>query len=308
MKRMNVVPLSLVFAAAASLTVADEPAKAPAEAKAPAPASEPKGAKALFGAGMQETFLPRQEGPGGTRQMNPSANVTEAQLTGFYKTPEFPGMAYSVEVIRAGENNVISISDPRTYEFATGDRIRIRLVPNYTGHAYVLEAKSGNDQLVYPVSFGSDENLVTAGRECYVPASGWLRLTDPPAPFVMKVLFKPGRGDYGLNAPAPNPAAARVAITEAVSREWQTQYGSKGIVFESDRSYINVPAAGGAPGAAPQPAGGDYGSAPMAVPAVLQRADYTTNYVAFNDAEAARANPAIAIEVPVNQISGRFAR
>jgi hypothetical protein len=275
-----------------------------------------RGAKALFGTGMRESFMPREEG-GTSRQMNASANVTEQMLTSFYKAPEFPGMAYSIEVIRRGEANVITVGNPQTYEFMTGDRIRIRLIPNYTGHAYVMESKGGAEQLVYPVAFGTPENMVVAGRECYVPTSGWLALTDPPGRFTMKVLFKPGQ-DYQMNQAVPNPAAARVAISDAVAREWRSQFGSKGIVYEADQSYINVPplpaGAGAAPGQAPMPAAqpqAPAGGAPqpmpvsMPMPTMEARQDYTTNYVAFQDAAAARSNPAIAIEVPINHVGRR---
>lgn len=291
--------LAAVVALSAGLAAAD--------GAAPNPDKPPRGAKALFGNGMRESFLPREEG-GGARQMNSSANVTEEMLTGFYKTPEFPGMAYSVEVIRGGETNVISVQNPRTYEFATGDRIRIRLIPNYTGHAYVMQAKGeGSDELVYPVAYGTRENMVVAGRECYVPTSGWLRLTDPPRPFKMKVLFKPG-ADYPLNQPAPNPAVARVAIAEAVSREWRTQFGAKGIVFEADQSYVNTPAApaGAAPAAAPPAVAPVAVSMPASMPTLDERPDYTTNYVAWSDAAAARQNPAIAIEIAINQVGSRY--
>lgn len=276
------------------------------------PEKPAKGAKALFGTGMRESFMPREEG-GTSRQMNASANVTEQMLTSFYKTPEFPGMAYSLEVIRRGETNVITVGNPQTYEFMTGDRVRIRLIPNYTGHAYVMESKGGSEQLVYPASFGTAENMVVAGRECYVPTSGWLALTDPPGRFTMKVLFKPGQ-DYQMNQAVPNPAAARVALNDAVAREWRAQFGSKGIVYEADQSYINVPPAqgGSAPGQAPMPAAqpmppGAPQPMPVAMPmpTMESRPDYTTNYVAFQDAAAARNNPAIAIEVPINHVGRR---
>jgi hypothetical protein len=275
-----------------------------------------KGAKALFGTGLRESFMPREEG-GTARQMNASANVSEQMLTSFYKTPEFPGMAYSLEVIRRGEANAITVQNPQTYEFMTGDRVRIRLIPNYTGHAYVMEAKGGSEQLVYPAAFGTAENMVVAGRECYVPTAGWLALTDPPGRFTMKVLFKPGQ-DYQMNQAVPNPAAARVALNDAVAREWRAQYGSKGIVYEADQSYINVAPGGGggtAPGQAPMPAAQPQmppaGGAPqpmqvaMPMPTMEARPDYTTNYVAFQDAGAARNNPAIAIEVPINHVGRR---
>lgn len=270
----------------------------------------PKGAKALFGEGNEEVFFPRQQGGGGSAEMNPTSQVTETMLTSFYKKPEFPGIAYSMEVIRAGEAMVKTVEDPRSYEFRTGDRVRIRLVPNFTGHAYVMEAKQGSSKLIYPASFGTTENQVIAGRETYVPTAGWLRLSDPPGPFTMKVLFKPGAADYRLNQPTPNPAAARVALAEAVDREWQLMKGSKGIVFEADNSYVN--SAPGQQGVAPQGAGAQTagaGPAPGAqkvVPAV-DRTNYTTNYAVvdpgrWQPTDPSIKEPSIAIEVPIRHV------
>ena len=34
-------------------------------------------------------------------------------LTGFYKKPDFPGIAYSLELIRAGETTVRTVTDAR---------------------------------------------------------------------------------------------------------------------------------------------------------------------------------------------------
>ena len=137
-----------------------------AVAEEPNPA---KGARALFGQGNEEIFFPRQSGAGSTANMDPTNQVNEEMLTSFYKKPDFPGLAYSLELIRAGESTVRTVEDARTHEFHTGDRMRIRLVPNFTGYAYVMEAKSGSSKLVYPANFGTAENQVTAGRETYVP-------------------------------------------------------------------------------------------------------------------------------------------
>lgn len=241
----------------------------------------PKGAKALFGQGNEEIFYPRQGGgSSGSQDMNPSSGVDDNVLTSFYKKPDFPGIAYSLEVIRRGESHITTVADPRQYEFRTGDRVRLRLVPNFTGHTYVLEAKGAQASLVYPASFGTAENVITAGRESYVPAEGWLKLVDPAEPFTMRVLFKPGQVDYRLNQPNQNPAVTRVSLTEAVNREWRTTVGQKGMVFESDRSYVG---AGGPIGAAGADAG--MGSAPAAKsgePYLLDESSYTTNYVVVN--------------------------
>lgn len=276
--RLVAVLLAGTLAAAAGLRAAEPPSPTP------------KGAKALFGEGMSERFLPR-EAQGGSAAMNATNQVTEAQLTSFYKPPEFPGVAYSLEVLQPGDTNVRTVEDPYRWEFRSGDRIRLRIVPNFAGYAYVLQAKD-QDNLVYPASFGSQENFVRAGQECYVPVTGWLRLVDPAEPFTMKVLFRPGTVDYPLNRPEPNPAVARVALQSAVSREWTLQRGSKGMVYESDRSYVDVPATpGAAPSAAPSVAGGG----------TIDRATYNTTY-AVRTSRDEGAGDAIALEIPIRQV------
>ncbi len=253
----------------------------------PALAGEvPKGAKALFGEGMEEIFYPPEEDSRHATDMNPSANVAEDQLTGFYKTPAFPGVAYSMEMIRRGEQSIVTVEDPRRYEFKTGDRLRLRLVPNFSGFAYVMENKAGDTNLVYPVNYGSKENLVTAGRECYVPTNGWLKLVDPAEPFTMRVLFNPGSNDYPLNRPESHPAVTRVALTNALAHEWEVTAGRKGFIFEADRSYVDVQPALAVLSADPAPA--------------VDREDYTTTYVVLSEEE--REQSAIAIEVPIQHV------
>jgi hypothetical protein len=264
----------------------------------------PKGAKALFGQGNEEVFYPRQQG-GSSAGMDPTNHVSEETLTAFYQKPEFPGIAYSLEVIRAGETTVRTVEDVRKYEFRTGDRIRIRLVPNFTGFAYVMEAKQDNSQLIYPANFGTTENKVHAGRETYVPTTGWLRLTDPAGPFTMRVLFKPGEADYPINKPTPNPAAARVAMAEAVDREWQVMRGSKGFVFESDNSYVNAAVSAPQPASAKVPQGTTTAS--RTEQQAVDHGNYTTNYVVvdpdrWQSADPATDKPAIAIEVPIRHV------
>lgn len=240
-----------------------------------------QGAKALFGAGNEEIFYPRDRG--GSQAMDPSSRVTDEHLTSFYQPPEAPGVAYSLEILRRGESNIIAIEDPRRAELRTGDRIRLRLVPNFTGFAYVLEAKDGDPSLIYPVNYGSQENMIKVGRESYVPASGWLKLVDPAGPFHMRVLFKPGVSDYPLNQPAPHPAIARVSLTEAIHREWQSRAGQKGMIFEADRSYL---------GTEPRPI--DSG-------AIIDRDNYTTNYVVVDRQQKQEATtPGMSTQAPVD--------
>lgn len=268
----------------------------PIVAEEPQEPEKPSGAKALFGEGNEEIFFPRQGEGGGSAEMDPEKQVTEEMLTSFYKKPEFSGIAYSLEVIRAGEKHITTVDDPRRWEFRTGDRMRLRLVPNFTGFAYVLEAKGSDASLVYPVRYGTEENMVKAGRECYVPVTGWLRLVDPAVPFTMRVLFKPGAADYPLNQPTPNAAVARVGLTEAIHREWQTLAGQKGMMFESDRSYVEA----GGPASA--------GAAPTQGDTVVDETSYTTNYVVVDQrhrqsgAGGGMGEPAIAIEVPIRHV------
>ena len=300
--------------------------------------SIPMGAKSLFGQASDTAFLPREHGgTAGSARMDPTSRVDDNMLaSGIHKQPDFPGIAYSLEVIRKGEGSITTVEDPRRYEFRTGDRVRMRLVPNFTGHAYVLEAKGSNASLVYPASFGTSENMITAGRECYVPVQGWLRLVDPAEPFTMRVLFKPGGVDYQLNQPTPNPAVARVSLTEAVHREWRMRSGQKGLVFEADNSYVESapqapsmprPQAVRQPQALSQPQAMPQQQAlsqPQALPqqqtvvhhqTVVQQqtvpsvlpTNYTTNYAVLVRSPQDLANqqdqPGIAIEVPIRHVS-----
>jgi len=262
----------------------------------PVLADEPpstKGAKSLFGQASDTAFLPREQGgAAGSANMNPTSRVSDNMLaSGIHKQPDFPGIAYSLEVIRRGESNITAVEDPHGYEFKTGDRVRMRLVPNFTGFAYVLEAKGDHTSLVYPASFGTTENMITAGRECYVPVQGWLRLVDPAEPFTMRVLFKPGAVDYPLNQPAPNPAVARVSLAEAVHREWRAMAGQKGMIFEADNSYVGVEPQ---PQAVAQPQAGQ----------AIDRSSYTTNYVVLDRSrlDPTQDQAAIAIEVPIRHL------
>lgn len=277
--RLVAVLLAGTLAAAAGLRAAEPPSPTP------------KGAKALFGEGMSERFLPR-EAQGGSAAMNATNQVTEAQLTSFYKPPEFPGVAYSLEVLQPGDTNVRTVEDPYRWEFRSGDRIRLRIVPNFAGYAYVLQAKD-QDNLVYPA-------LVRLTGELRPRRPGVLRAGDRMA--------APGRSRRAvhhegalpprhgrLSAESPGAQPRRGAGGAAVGGQprvdaaaWLEGDG----LNESDRSYVDVPATpGAAPSAAPSVAGGG----------TIDRASYNTTY-AVRTSRDEGAGDAIALEIPIRQV------
>jgi hypothetical protein len=269
MFRRTVLVYAVLHICALAMIAADENAPKGATAK---------GAKALFGESRGEIFFPREAG-GSEVAMEPTNRVGEETLTDLYKTPEFPGIAYSIEVLRRGENSIVTVDDPQSFDFKTGDRLRLRLVPNFSGFAYVREVEGEHIEMVYPSHpsyTGDREHYIEAGRDCFVPTSGWLKLVDPAVPFSMRVLFKTARPE----SESVQLAEGAGSLSETVNREWVAVSGHKGIVFERDRSYVDT---GSVPGQGLTPA--------------IHRESYTTSYAV--QVEEQDRQPMIAIEVPI---------
>jgi hypothetical protein len=88
----------------------------------------------------------------------------------------YAGIKYWVDLESGRMQNRVTTD----HIFQSGDRIKIKVVPNIDGYLYVFnKGTSGNQVLLYPSSMGSP-SFVTAGRTYIIPNSGSMKFDDNP--------------------------------------------------------------------------------------------------------------------------------
>lgn len=98
----------------------------------------------------------------------------------FYEQMDHPaeklntGVKYWIELYRG--NNKMKLVDNRTV-FQSGDKIRLRLIPNINGYAYIAsKGSSGRQAVLFPPS--GSTNKVVAGKQYSLPSTGFLVFDD----------------------------------------------------------------------------------------------------------------------------------
>ncbi len=82
------------------------------------------------------------------------------------------GVKYWIELKRNGR--VYTVDNLNI--FRSGDRIRLHLLPNTNGFAYIIQLKgsSGRQSVLFPPSGKTVSNKILAGKSCILPSSGYL--------------------------------------------------------------------------------------------------------------------------------------
>lgn len=120
-------------------------------------------------------------------------------------------MKLTVERREDGSRSVWKAVDPKLV-FETGDRVRFRFTPGFTGYLYVMnQSTSGNYEVLFPREDTGSANRIDAGREYIVPATqGWFKIAGPAGHDVMYWVVSPvemtgsGRPAYTPLPPPPS--------------------------------------------------------------------------------------------------------
>ncbi|MBY0549121.1 MAG: DUF4384 domain-containing protein [Candidatus Obscuribacterales bacterium] len=143
------------------------------------------------------------------------------------------GFKYWIELKRSG---VIKLVDNR-FAFRSGDEIRFRVVPNLTGHAYVVLSKgtSGVQKVLFPNQREAGGKVV-AGKTVVLPAKGYLRFDSTPGDELVRVVLS--RQPLS-SAALLEPGSSNWATIASSSSGAQT-YGESTLVAFPDAENVKV--------------------------------------------------------------------
>jgi len=248
-------------------------------------------AKALFydtGTGSTNPSVSFDTGTQQTGTQSSTASPAGSPLEGLQ-----PGVRYWIELVYSGDSEMHRVNADRV--FRSGERIRIHYTPNYDGYLFVMQrGSSGQQNMLFPSQFGTNQNLLRAGQDHAVPAQGWFRFDETAGLEQLQVVFfpGPGYGDPTLLKNVLNPSVTRVALENELTRlvTFYTGSGSKDLIAEMDNSFFNAnPAVDAAPINASYPQFGQQVSQGTTLPP----AGYVVNVAAVNVAEGKYAQPVV---------------
>jgi hypothetical protein len=144
------------------------------------------------------------------------------------------GMKYWIELRRGNSTTIV---DNRT-KFKSGDQIRVRIVPNVSGYAYVVMMKgtSGNQSVLFPNNTVPN-NRVVAGKQYSLPSAGFLKFDNNPGTETLRVLLS--RKAMDKTALLKNGVEISTAVALAAPEVKENQL----VAYpEQEKTAVDIPA------------------------------------------------------------------
>jgi len=96
----------------------------------------------------------------------------------------------ALELTRNGETTLV----PPSYEFVSGDRVKLRYTTNADGYVYwMAKMSSGKYSVLFPTEKTGMDNLIKKNEEHTVPVKGAFRFDDTPGTESLLMVFSPER-------------------------------------------------------------------------------------------------------------------
>ena len=96
----------------------------------------------------------------------------------------------ALELTREKETSLV----PPSYEFRSGDRVKLRYTTNADGYVYWLaKMSSGKYSVLFPTDKTGMDNLIKKNEEHTVPVKGSFRFDDTPGTEQLLMVFSPDR-------------------------------------------------------------------------------------------------------------------
>jgi len=96
----------------------------------------------------------------------------------------------ALELTRNGETSMVAPS----FEFMSGDRVKLRYTTNADGYVYWLaKMSSGKYSVLFPTEKTGMDNLIKKNEEHTVPVKGSFRFDDTPGTESLLMVFSPDR-------------------------------------------------------------------------------------------------------------------
>lgn len=116
-----------------------------------------------------------------------SASVPPEVVTQVSSRPNLPKVSYWIELMRGGKR----YSCNNKTRFRSGDEIRIHMICNSDGYAYILmkQGTSGAHAVLFPDAKTGRNNSITASKDYAFPSATWLKFDDNPGTEKISLIF-----------------------------------------------------------------------------------------------------------------------
>lgn len=103
------------------------------------------------------------------------------------------GVAYWIELFRDGK----SYRCNNKTAFRSGDAIRVHIIPNVDGYAYILlkSGSRGEKAVLFPSNQSGTDNYLVRGRDYALPTSAKLKFDNDPGTETLSLVFSRGQLD-----------------------------------------------------------------------------------------------------------------
>ena len=118
------------------------------------------------------------------------AEVTAKAQEANIENPQAITVKTTLDLTRDGETTSVS----PTYEFQSGDRVKLRYSTNSDGYVYwMAKMSSGKYTMLFPSEQTGTDNFITKNSEYTVPVKGSFRFDDTPGTEHLLMVFSPDR-------------------------------------------------------------------------------------------------------------------
>lgn len=112
-----------------------------------------------------------------------------------------------MEILLEKEDHGKAIVMEPGHVFESGDRVRFRFTPNFSGTLFVMgRGTSGSYSMLFPKEETGTNDRITAGKTYLLPATehGWFRITGPPGHDIVYFVVTSAAGGASVT-PMPVP-------------------------------------------------------------------------------------------------------
>lgn len=160
----------------------------------------------------------------------PTASQQFAPATGEIAGKQSIGVKTTVLLERNGQTSTV----PPSYEFRSGDKVKLVFTPSVDGYVYwMAKGSSGQYQVLFPNAKAGSDNQVKRNQEYTVPVRGGFRFDNTPGSEELLCILSTERLSDLDSAAAEqfNNASTQIA---ALEERHQAKRTTRDLVFEED--------------------------------------------------------------------------